>query len=184
MVRRYEPIQDETGLGDVNGDGYGDVAVAVYDATGSEDTFCTSVLRGAAGVPARTLSDQIGGRVCETSTHRAPAGRVVPDTDGDDVPDLFFDYVPDLPYDDEVGWKWHACVMPTAQLPLSGSISFDDARKLCFGSRDVVYRTSDVIDLDGDGLPELLASDPTFGDAGRILVMAGFAIPWDDPTRW
>jgi hypothetical protein len=46
-------------------------------------------------------------------------------------------------------------------------------------------------DLTGDGLPEFVFredywhpdDDPDYR-YGRSLIVEGFAVPWDDPTKW
>ena len=134
--------------------------------------------------------ERLGGRVCfrrdyDDQVNKNPGHqRVVPDTDGDGVADLFWSSVPTDPEDYE-GSRM-SCVMPTAQLPAAGEALVEDIRKFCFGSADEdPYSHTDVADLDGDGLPELLVGEPTWNDEqGRILVVPGFALPWDDPTRW
>lgn len=193
-VDRVLVVQDANELGDVDGDGYGDAALTVYDTMSDvygESVVCLGVFRGGADLSSSTVSDQLGGRVCfqrdypDTVNGHPGNQRVVPDTDGDDVPDLFWQSVPTVPgdyYSDRM-----SCIMPTAQLPSAGEILVEEMRKFCFGTgTDEIFNQVDVADLDGDGLPELLAAESDWGDQdqGRILVVPGFALPWDDPTRW
>ncbi|MFN7146489.1 MAG: FG-GAP repeat domain-containing protein, partial [Myxococcota bacterium] len=192
-VQNVELMPGANSLGDADGDGYLDAAVTVYDtdATFGVETLCTAVLRGAATLATSTVSDRLGGRVCFLRDHAGRVNldpgyrRVVADIDADDVGDVYWSSV-------WTDWQVYdsdrmACVMPTAELPTSGEDLVQDARKFCFGTGTAeTFSRTDVADLDGDGLPELLAAEPTWGDAGegRLLVVPGFALPWDDPSRW
>jgi hypothetical protein len=57
-------------------------------------------------------------------------------------------------------------------------------------AEDHVLMTS-ATDLTGDGLPEFVFredywhpdDDPDYR-YGRSLIVEGFAVPWDDPTKW
>ena len=70
-------------------------------------------------------------------------------------------------------------VVPSTQLRSGGSFTIDD-----IVGPAVAWRAGlqDVIDLDGDGRPEWLYSDSY--DAGNTYILAGFDLPWDDPTKW
>ncbi len=192
-LQRIELVRDNNVLGDANGDGYGDVALTTYDTMDvAGEVICLGALHGGATVSASTVSDQLGGRVCYQRNYPDRVNgvpghqRVVPDTDRDGVADLFWSSVTSVPgdyYADRM-----SCVIPTAQLPTAGKALVEDVRKFCFGSgTDEEFHQTDVADLDGDGLPELLAVEGTYEGEygiGRILVVPGFEIPWGDSTRW
>jgi hypothetical protein len=189
-VQHVQVVRDANELGDVNGDGYGDVALIVYDTMDvhGDEVVCLGALLGGANLPASTTSDQLGGLVCFQRNYldrlngNPGRQRVVPDTDGDGIADLFWSAVPSVAGDYDSPRM--SCVMPTAQLPSAGKVLVEEVRKFCFGTgTDEPFDETDVADLDGDGLPELLTGETSWGQ-GRILVTPGFAIPWDDPTRW
>jgi hypothetical protein len=184
-IQRIDVTPKARKLGDANGDGYGDALLIVYETVYGEASACNTVLYGAADMAGATISDRIGGRMCAGDDYFFPATRIVPDTDGDGVADLFIEDVLNDTFDHTGGL--HSCIVPTAELPDAGVASFYDVRRFCFGTGtdDRFWGRTDLVDLDGDGLPELLAGDADWdGGVGRILVVAGFELPWGDPTRW
>jgi hypothetical protein len=194
--RMVQALHESVALGDANDDGYGDIAVQVNEPMEGvylDDVVCMGVFHGGAALTSSTVSAQMGGRVCQNEHHRDRAdatslsldniARLAPDLDGDTVPDFLLDYVPSVA--DELGSDLATCIVPTSQLPSAGAVHVDEARRFCFATELKANVYHDVIDLDGDGLGELLLSEPSWdGDRGRILVIPGFAIPWDDATRW
>lgn len=192
-VRKVYALEDTNSLGDADGDGYGDVAVRVYDHLPSvyrEEVVCMGILRGGANLSAGTVSDALGGRVCldERFEDRGEFSFdyeewVVPDVDADGVPDLFLHGL--LPVSSEYNsTERKDCVVPTAQLPASGAVHIDEVRKFCFGGFPL-NGYPDLMNLDADDLPDLLIPDLEWDrDRGRILVIPGFELPWGDPTRW
>jgi hypothetical protein len=194
--RMVRALHETVDLGDANGDGYGDIAVQVNETMPGvylDDVVCMGIFHGGAALAGSTVSAQMGGRVCQDEHHsdRSDAAslyldniaRLAPDLDGDTIPDFILNYVPAVA--DELSSDIRTCIVPTSQLPAAGAVHVDETRRFCFATELDTTVYHDVVDLDGDGLGELLLSEPDWGhDRGRILVIPGFEIPWDDPTRW
>ncbi len=84
------------------------------------------------------------------------------------------------------------CIVSLAMLPPGGRVATTDLRSPCVLTslyREYYTQLKDLHDLDGDGLPEWIFSD-YYGyevdglDVGRIEIVRGFDIPYDDDTRW
>lgn len=203
--RRVRAVHEDVAMGDADGDGYGDIAVEVNETMEGvylDDVVCMGVFHGGATLRTSTISEQMGGRVCQNVHYSddegelrglSPYARLAPDLDGDSLPEFLLNRVPTIA--DQVNSGLRTCIVPTTQLPAAGGIHVNEARSFCFATELETTRYHDVIDLDGDGLGELLLSEPfwasewdsPFGgpqEQGRILVIPGFEIPWNDPTRW
>lgn len=100
------------------------------------------------------------------------------DVDADGLLDMLVardDYMPH-----QFGW------VTSSRLRDGGTQSIHDMGP--FWSSETAKSPS-AADFDGDGFPELVLSDSqwdsdTLANVGRVMVLPGFAIPWDDPTRW
>ncbi len=188
--RGYSLLRGRSGVGDANGDGYADIALQPWWATGGgEYQVCFAHLFGAADLRASSLDDRLGGFACFEGVRGDHAiTRVGGDLDQDGIADVLYN-VPD--FGDA---EYAACVIPSSRHPDAGWALMDEVRPYCFGSSDVDEGPAygGVADLDGDGLPEVLGSEvwwtnpdrPDEEMAGRILVMPGFEVPWADDSRW
>ncbi len=82
-----------------------------------------------------------------------------------------------------------SCVFRVSDLVLGGVTNQDALRGTCLDDADDIYTVmEDLVDLDGDGIPEwVFSNDNTLlGDvpAGRVTIIHGFEPPYDDATRW
>lgn len=181
----YHPVVGGE-LGDADGDGYEDVVV-------EQSYRCTVRLHGGPDFAARPLEDSLGVAVCYDDPlpyyGYSAFASVTPDVDADGVRDLLvFAALPAAAWS---GFDVADCLVPSSRLPATGTISAADD-DLCFvgGNADGAFQDAAfLIDLDGDGLTELVASNGTWGpdderNVGRALVLPGFEIPWDDASRW
>ncbi len=87
--------------------------------------------------------------------------------------------------DDGVGdpMLYNNCILPSTRLAGGGTFEYADVVGPCAQVNGAV----DVFaDMTGDGLPEWVIDDRygADGDRNRVLIIEGFPIPWDDPTKW
>ncbi|MDP2311278.1 MAG: putative metal-binding motif-containing protein [Pseudomonadota bacterium] len=175
-------------LGDTNNDGFTDIAFRLAkELTGDGvSDYCTTTLQGGTDLRTGDPDDRLGGIACFPGAGSYPTtDKLGGDADGDGVPDMVFS-------DTGMGGGSYAgCIVPSSRLPASGTVLAEEVRPYCFGSTTdtEVFRWGGSADLDKDGFPELLASEPLWDDGalvdvGRILVAPGFEIPWGDASRW
>lgn len=97
----------------------------------------------------------------------------VDDLDGDAVPDL----------------AMGPALVPSGELARGGAWALADVRHLSIE----VYAgalTIAATDMTGDGLPERVLHELYWYPEGsdhyynRVLIIEGFDIPWDDPSKW
>ncbi|MDP2314386.1 MAG: hypothetical protein Q8P41_15905 [Pseudomonadota bacterium] len=179
-------FEGRSDLGDVNGDGFTDIAWAIAkEITGdAEYDVCATTLHGGTSLRTGDPDDLLGGIACFDGLEGGilVGGKVGPDADGDGVPDVVFS--------DTGGTADRAgCIIPSGRMPATGTVLMDEVRPYCFGSTSAASRMGGAIDLDQDGFPELLGTEyswstDTLHEAGRILVTPGFDIPWEDASRW
>ena len=117
------------------------------------------------------------------------------DLDGDAIGDLVFLDRKDVV--DAEGWPVStnvAAILPSSRLALGGTVDVDDVA-LWYGFEwftegpEMNVKWAAVSDLDDDGAVDLLVSDTEWSSEktdrlGRVVVLPGFEIPWDDPTKW
>jgi hypothetical protein len=169
---------------DLGGDGIADPAFAVRERdSNNRINYCITTT--AAPLVGGDLLAQEHARICADVEPPFTNQGVIPwqwidDVDSDGVPDLLVQRNTD-------GHDPGDCIFSSAPLIAGGVIEPDDLVGVCYSPED---RETHAADMTGDGLPELLFSDylyqsPSTGDyGGRIRVIEGFDIPWDDPTKW
>ncbi len=143
---------------DIDGDGLNDAILASASPDWDRRAL---VLTG--GIPTGDVADWTFARICGTSNAAEPR-QWTDDIDDDGVRDFL---------------TGSGEVVPSTQLRSGGSFTIDD---IVGPAVDWRAGLQDVIDLDGDGRPEWLYSDSY--DAGNTYIIAGFDLPWDDPTKW
>lgn len=178
------PILPSPTPGDFDGDGLDDaLAVSVRPVGRDGAERCLDIVSGGAIEPAE-FADRLLASACSEVTGETALNEVASDLDGDGVVDPTWGFdTPPPRYSDATGVL--TCIVPTSRLVLGGSVVLDDI-VWCVGD---TYTQFIIGDIDGDGEPELLANDPFYDTdgatgAGTIAVIPGFAIPWDDPTKW
>ncbi len=172
---------------DLDGDGNPEVALGRgYSDTGEVGgRICTSLVLGGT-IPSGELSPREYARVCPPAD--APVGYEswayatdwIPDVDGDELSDLLL-YAWDGIGSDER----RLCFLRASDIAAGGVYADYAPEDACFWDSEPLFT-----DLTGDGLPEWIFSDdgyddPTYGEnAGRIMIMEGFDIPFDDDAKW
>jgi hypothetical protein len=152
---------------DANGDGYDDLEVGVS----FNDTDFGALLYTSGGIPEGPLEAWTHTRV-ENIRY---AGRVLvrdSDVDGDEVADPVL---------------WTNCLLPTTRMRGGGTLDYETIAGPCLGQYAGALRyTSAFTDMTGDGFPEWVIADIYGGEDGnnRVLIVEGFPIPWDDPSKW
>lgn len=176
-------------LGDLTGDGLEDPTWYRYQHPANNDfRLCLEVADAAALASATTTADAVFASACEESRSTgAPENQAVSDfdVDGDGLRDVL--YGSSHPFDYTAGastgvFGWLR----------SGLLSEGGARDISEFGPWWLTEEADALsaaDLDADGYPELVVSHPdwdsdTLEDVGRVAVIPGFDIPYDDPSRW
>jgi hypothetical protein len=147
-------------LGDVDGDGLGDQLVNTRDADG---VGWATVLSG--GMPSGDLDPWTFARICS-------AGAIgwVADVDDDGSNDVLLGF---------------GTIVPSTFLRGGGTFDVADVSPLRTNPPGSGYAINATEDLDGDGRPEWVFDDFYYDDGrGRLLIVKGFDIPWDDPAKW
>lgn len=174
--------------GDLDGDGVDELVLTYQNLPGAEgapdgDESCYRFLSGSAALAAGTIA---AGTVATACVDSYATGTEVmgDDVDGDDVRDLVVAWPSNFI---DAGGTEHdndylSCILPSSRLALGGRVEVRDV-SLCHTGA-----IGTTVDLDADGLSELVfaPSDAvtTYEQAGRVDVLPGFQIPWDDPTKW
>jgi hypothetical protein len=152
---------------DANGDGYDDLEVGVS----FNDTDFGALLYTSGGIPEGPLEAWTHTRV-ENIRY---AGRVLvrdSDVDGDEVADPVL---------------WTNCLLPTTRMRGGGTLDYETIAGPCLGQYAGALRyTYAFADMTGDGHPEWVMNENYGGEDGnnRVLIVEGFPIPWDDPSKW
>lgn len=177
---------------DVDGDGLPNLVGVHYteSAVGLDPAFCSLVF--GSGIPSGNVAGTELARICtldvpdDGSEPYAAAVAWINDVDGDGGADLMVGR--------DTGWwdyDYSTCVVRSSLITAGGVVDMLDASAVpgpCYE-----YPPADVplwIDMTGDGLSDMVVSQDEydsfeFGDrAGRLLIVDGFDIPWDDPTKW
>lgn len=180
---RWLPLDDGRRIGDVDGDGIGDVgAWARWED--DADTDCFSVLSGSALAAAAPAAEVVLTELCREdgwSLTDDSNFRMSHDIDGDGLLDGLFrvGYSPDD--------RDPLCILPTTRLPLGGRV-YLEALGPCFtADRDEwLQGYHNLADLDDDGIPEFhfFYEDRRGAGLDSMFSLGGFEIPWDDPSKW
>jgi len=172
---------------DLDGDGNPEISLARGFSDPDDDSglVCTSLVLGGQ-VPEGELTAREYARVCPPEavvayeSAWAFATDWLPDVDGDGLNDLLV-----YAWDGGDTRDRRVCFLRTSEIAAGGVYDDHAPEEACFWDSEPL-----LSDLTGDGLPEWIFSDdgyddPTHGEnAGRILIMEGFDIPFDDPSKW
>ena len=150
---------------DADGDGLEDLAVGVhFDDGESGALFYTS-----GGIPEGRLDAWT-----HTTIEGLPQTGWVLTRDGDGDGDGVADSI-----------LWNNCLLPSSRLLGGGAFDYAEVVGPCIAPEGLGY-TNAFADMTGDGQPEWVLND-LYGAAdgnNRVLVVEGFPIPWDDPSKW
>ena len=179
--------------GDADGDGLPNVLFILSreSTTGLDSTACALVL--GPGIPDGNLAGSELAQIC-TLDDPADGSEAASypiawtnDIDGDGGAELMVSR-------DTGAWsyEYNTCVVRSSIVALGGVIDALDPAFVpgpCYVYDGSIDRPL-WIDMTGDGLSDMIYGqndydDPTYGDrAGRIVVVDGFEIPWNDPSKW
>ena len=143
---------------DIDGDGLHD---ALLVSVSPDRDRCALALTG--GIPTGDVADWTFARICGTSNTAEPR-QWTDDIDDDGIRDFI---------------TGSGEVVPSTQLRGGGSFTIDD---IVGPKAEVLSGFRDLIDLDADGRPEWVYADGY--DDNNVFILAGFDLPWDDPTKW
>ncbi len=162
---------------DVDGDGHVDLLLA-GEATPEDAGFLAFIdLHNPDSTP---MEDRVLVEVAGAGSNAAYAAGLVRGT--------HFGVTPSDQWIGVIGTRG-GCIWRVADLDLGGVTEANSLRGPCIQDPDSWYTTlEELVDLDGDGLPEWLFEDS--GETidgvplGRVTVIHGFEPPYDDATRW
>lgn len=154
---------------DLDGDGTADLVLTVLE---QPDTYRLLVVPG---IPEGNLAE-------------LAFAEVVGSTPNSDL--KAYGWADDLDADGRREIVTSGSIVPSAELSAGGVLDVEDLRWLPMGPGGY-FRLTSATDLTGDGLPEFVFredywhpdEDPDH-HYGRSLIVEGFAVPWDDPTKW
>jgi hypothetical protein len=174
--------------GDLDGDGL-DETILVYQGLANDegardgDEACYHFVSGPPALVSGTVADGTVATACVDNPVTG-AEYLGADVDFDGLRDLVVAW--DTDFTDALGnytdTDYLTCVLPTSRLALGGRVEVQDVSLCLTGG------VGTTADLDDDGLPEFVfaptEAETTYESAGRIDVLPGFLIPWNDATRW
>jgi hypothetical protein len=152
---------------DLDGDGTADLVLTVLE---QPDTYRLLVVPG---IPEGNLAELAFAEVVGSTPSYLTALGWVDDMDGDSVREV----------------STGVAIILSTDLRAGGVLEAA-GRQWLRQAEDHVLMTS-ATDLTGDGLPEFVfredywhADEDPDHHYGRSLIVEGFAVPWDDPTKW
>lgn len=161
-------IYSEGRAEDLDGDGTADLVLTVLE---QPDTYRLLVVPG---IPEGNLAELAFAKVVGSTPSDLKAYGWADDLDGDGRREIVNS----------------GSIVPSTELAAGGVLDVQDIRWLPIGP-DGYFRLTSATDLTGDGLPEFVfREDYCHPDEdpdhcyGRSLIVEGFAVPWDDPTKW
>ncbi|HJN72567.1 MAG TPA: FG-GAP-like repeat-containing protein [Myxococcota bacterium] len=155
------------GVGDIDGDGFGDVASAVYPEDGVAHLgIHFGPVFGLLAKPDFRVKDALVTGEDFSCTRPVPVG----DFGGDGHDDLAMSCYS--------WWKGGAVAIVTG--PVTAAVSLDDRSLFVTSAREssIGYRGSQARDVDGDGLRDLVVSDPRNDNSPGLFVIHGPASGW------
>lgn len=165
---------------DLDSDGFADLPLSLWLGT-TNDHYGLAMLSG--GIPEGQITPWVQSILLPEPeyTYRSLAPvQWVPDIDDDESPDLLVQL-----YNQRDPLR--TCLIRSTDIlggGLTQTVGVDLPVGPCFG--DAQY--SVLADLDGDDLPEWLVGDVDYTvdgeEVGAVYIIAGFDMPWDDPTKW
>ena len=153
--------------GDLDGDGLADLVFS----TSSDDGEDYRLIFASGGVPDGAMNDWVYAEVSSA------ADRAV----------LLFGWIDDLDDDGRRDVLAANCVLASTKIVGGGHLDLADVHGSCLGGDGL---SADVTDMTGDGYPEWVYNDYNWKLPGnearyiRGLIIEGFPIPWDDPSKW
>jgi hypothetical protein len=150
---------------DVDGDGYADLLIG--DPAGSADQGAMYLFLGPINSDA-SVSSADATITGASGDGLGSALAIVPDLDGDSIDELWIGSSADS-----------SATLWLGGSALSGNLRVGDAPLVLSGSTGSLGVSLAAGDIDGDGDPDLIASDPASGsNKGSVLFLAGGALPF------
>ncbi len=160
-------------VGDIDGDGRGDLVLNFGEDGEAVDSM---LLFASGGVPHGSINDLVYATVSSDAGDTLYAHAWTDDLDNDGARDFV---------------AGRNCLLPSSKIREGGQLDLADVGGPCFypdGSSSLIAAATDMT---GDGHPEWIFNEfywvpPEGGiyEYNRALIIEGFAIPWDDPTKW
>jgi len=151
---------------DIDGDGLADLALELLAPD-------ASLLLTSGGIPRGDLAEWVHVSVSDGVDGNLPPNVWSDDVDGDGLPDLLAS----------------STLLPSTTLAVGGALTLDAIPHRTLGWEGGVVSRA-LTDMTGDGYPEWVLDEHYWYPEGsaydynRVLIIEGFPIPWDDPSKW